>query len=147
MSLAPNQCVSIGTYPNDANFGYDASAGKDGDADRGIWYNREIVSSGGGKYGNATSIATYLIQSELNTLTTFLKTKNNDGWDLFNNCSRFAARAWNEVGEFELSAGWPCTPSYLVGNIQGHVGYKTEDPLGSYYGRRAFVKNGALVYE
>ncbi len=144
MTVAPGENVSIGTYPDDSSFGSNSSY------DRGIWYNREMYGNNGGTYGtygNATSIDTYLTQAELNSLNSFVKDSSNDAWDLFNNCSRFAARAWNVVGEFELSAGWPCTPAYLVNNIRTHNGYNTYDPLGSYNGRRAYVKNGALIYE
>ncbi len=144
MTVAPGESVSIGTYPDDSAFGSNSSY------DRGIWYNREMYGNNGGvcgAYGNATSIDTYLTQTELNSLNGFVRDSSNDSWDLFNNCSRFAARAWNVVGEFELSAGWPCTPAYLVNNIRTHNGYNTYDPLGSYNGRRAYVKNGALIYE
>ena len=141
MTVAPGENVSIGTYPDDSSFGNNSSY------DRGIWYNREMYDNNGGTYGNATSIDTYLTQAELDSLNNFVKDSGNDAWDIFNNCSRFAARAWNVVDEFQLSAGWPCTPAYLVNNIRKHSGYKTYDPLGSYNGRRAYVKNGALIYE
>lgn len=100
--------VSVGTWGNKSEH-------------NGLWYNLESrFVNVNGSYGPRVSKSYVVSASELATLNSYII--NNDAWSLTNNCSSFAAAAWNAstLSSFHVSAGVPKTPKKLANNIMSN---------------------------
>lgn len=111
LTVAPGEEITFGTWGNQ-------------DAHHGIWYNLESYAINSlGNYANRVSLSTDVTQDDIDEINTIIT--NNDTWGLFNNCSSFAVRVWNQVSSVTLSAGTPNTPTSLRTNIRSKSGYET----------------------
>lgn len=134
MSIANGTQIAIGTwgnkYINDANVLH-----------KGVWYNLEpYMAKYEGAYSDNVSKNRNLTESDLATLNNYIN--SHDTWSKTNNCSSFAAGAWNAVaGWNQLSAGIINTPRNLANSIINTTVYT--DDLTMRYFYRVHYSNGS----
>lgn len=134
--IAPQQHVTLGTWGNRSEH-------------VGLWYNLEAWFIHLNSIAFATvSDSISLTSSQLSTFNKWVLAHDDHGGDglgaATNNCSTFAAGAWNSVapGDHRVSAGFPNTPTGLglsimdlPGNTAGDAAAIPFDLFGVWYGR------------
>ena len=127
LSVGPLKSVTIGTWS--------------GEIHKGIFYNYEVYKQSRYSSFSATEsvyAVQVLTQSELNILNSKITLSSNDIWRTYNNCSSFAARMWNSVADYSVSAGVIPTPENLAESILEDAGGSTQLMLPNatkvYYG-------------
>ena len=124
--IAPGRTMSIGTWGNQSEH-------------KGLWYDlEEYFVFKYAAYPGRISVSYIMTADQLTRLNSLVI--NNDAWTLTNNCSSFAARAWNTTVEsaYSLSAGFPNTPKNLASNIKS--------TFPSYYSVKYPVPYDYVVY-
>jgi hypothetical protein len=123
----------------------------------GLWYNLEayLIHSNPSVWAT-TSISRMITAGELRTLNSYIISHDSHGGDglgaALNNCSTFAAGAWNSVAPFtfRVSAGIPNTPTGLAASIDSLPGAEYGksvnipwDLLGVWYaqGKKSLVQS------
>ncbi len=120
LSIGPVECITIGTWQ--------------GKIHEGIFYNYEVYKQSVlSSFSSTESVyaVQLLTQSELNTLNSQIVLPSNDTWHSYNNCSSFAARMWNSVADYSVSAGIIPTPINLANSILSDAGGSTQLMLPS----------------
>lgn len=130
LTVKSGEGITFGTWGNQS-------------AHNGIWYNLEsyfinVLSES----TNHVSLSTSVTSDDVSSINTIIA--ENDKWGLFNNCSSFAVKVWNEVSSTTLSAGFPNTPTSLMSDIKSNSDYKTGRtvPKNNNIG---YVDNGEFV--
>ncbi len=103
--IANNKTMSIGTWGNKPEH-------------TGLWYDLESYYVFKQAYWPTRNSASYIMTaSELATLNNYIV--NHDSWTALNNCSSFAAAAWDATvaPSYNVSAGFPNTPTNLANSI------------------------------
>ena len=133
-SLKPGSELYLGTYGN-------LPLGN------GLYWSREpyAATNLGESFAGRASLTQDVSSSQLTTLTSWVKTHNL--WTLINNCSWFAAAAWNTVAVNKVSAGWLIpTPSLLKASIMSKTGWVLNKPWGTWgssWGRYSATSAGS----
>lgn len=132
-TLNVTQGATVGTWGNKSEH-------------KGLWYNLEkhFLIQNKGVYNGIVSLTTYLDENEANVLHAYVR--DYDSWSTFNNCSSFAAGAWNLISNEKVTAGLINTPENLANSIKCYSDYKTNDDLPSYCGKVFYMDNGVKTY-
>jgi hypothetical protein len=147
-NIAPQKMVTVGTWGNK-------------DEHLGVWYNLEayLIHGNPGIWAT-TSFTLGITAAELKTLNAYIVTHDTygktEGDALTNNCSTFAAGAWNSVAplQFKVFAGLPFqSPAALALSIATFPGaqYATSvnipwDPKGVWYAKGKKAPIPSKVY-
>lgn len=122
MYIKPNTGITIGTWNGI-------------DEHTGLWYGLEGYNYIKKKdFCGSYSMSVMLTEENLYKANETIR--NGDSWSVFNNCSSFATKVWNEVCSDQLSAGFPIkTPGALKNSIAsyGSTKYTINAEIPTYY--------------
>lgn len=112
-----NESVTLGTWGN-----RDEHHGLRYNLESQLYYDDYLAFNG--RY----SISEYISSEELEDLSSFARSR--DTWDVFNNCSSFAADCWNLFSDKKVDAGIVPTPLNLKNSISEYD-YTVNAPINS----------------
>lgn len=97
---------------------------------KGAWINNEYYLFNGEVSSDQTSLMKYITYSQMEKMESSVKAHSK--WDMFYNCSAFAADVWNDTLEDDISAKGPwASPKSLAYHIQKRSGYEIAAPMHS----------------